>query len=94
MFNCSLINSWFQFKSKIKHANSLKVKRTTSNETKAYGTSIKKKKQFRVVYMYKVTIEKKDEINEYKKKYTKKKGKDKKKSVPVPPLPLIMEYLC
>jgi hypothetical protein len=28
----------------------------------------------------KVTIEKKDEINEYK-----KKGKDKKKSVPVPP---------
>ena len=61
----------------------LKVKRTTNNETKAYRTSIKKKKQFRVAYMYKVTIEKKDEINEYKKK---RKGKDKKKSVPVSPL--------
>ena len=44
MFNCSLRNSWFQFKSKIKHANNLKVKRTTNNETKAYRTSIKKKK--------------------------------------------------
>ena len=34
----------------------------------------------------KVTIEKKDEINEYtKKRNTKKKGKDKKKSVPVSP---------
>jgi hypothetical protein len=45
--------------------------------------------------MYKVTIEKKDEINEYKKKRnTKKKGKDKKESVPVSPPPLIMEYLC
>ena len=45
--------------------------------------------------MYKVTIEKKDEINEYKKKRNtkKKKGKDKKKSVPVSP-PLFMEYLC
>jgi hypothetical protein len=31
------------------------------------------------------TIEKKDEINEYKKKKYKKKGKDKKKSVPVSP---------
>ena len=40
----------FQFKSKIKHANNLKVKRTTNNETKAYRTSIKKKKQFRVAY--------------------------------------------
>ena len=38
--------------------------------------------------MYKVTIEKKNEINEYKKKeIQKKKGKDKKKSVPVPPPP-------
>ena len=46
MFNCSLRNSWFQFKSKIKHANNLKVKRTTNNETKAYRTSIKKKKLF------------------------------------------------
>jgi hypothetical protein len=36
--------------------------------------------------MYKVTIEKKDEINEYKKKEIQKKGKDKKKSVPVSPL--------
>ena len=43
VFNCSLRNSWFQFKSKIKHADNLKVKRTTSNETKAYRTSIKKK---------------------------------------------------
>jgi hypothetical protein len=33
----------------------------------------------------KVTIEKKDEINEYKKKKYKKKVKDKKKSVPVSP---------
>jgi hypothetical protein len=33
----------------------------------------------------KVTIEKKDEINEYKKKEIQKKGKDKKKSVPVSP---------
>jgi hypothetical protein len=32
-----------------------------------------------------VTIEKKDEINEYKKKEIQKKGKDKKKSVPVSP---------
>ena len=38
--------------------------------------------------MYKVTIEKKNEINEYKKKeIQKKKGKDKKKSVPVSPPP-------
>jgi hypothetical protein len=41
----------------------------------------------------KVTIEKKDEINEYKKKEIQKKGKDKKKSVFQCP-PLIMEYLC
>jgi hypothetical protein len=33
----------------------------------------------------KVTIDKKDEINEYKKKKYKQKGKDKKKSVPVSP---------
>ena len=33
----------------------------------------------------KVTIEKKGEINEYKKKNCKKKARDKKKSVPVSP---------
>jgi hypothetical protein len=37
----------------------------------------------------KVTIEKKDEINEYKKKEVQKKGKDKKKSVPVSPSPAL-----
>ena len=47
MFNCSIINSWFQLKSKIKHVKSLKVKWTPSNETKAYRRSIKKKKTMR-----------------------------------------------
>ena len=42
----------------------------------------------------KVTIEKKDEINEYtKKKKYKKKGKAKRRAYQCPP-PFIMEYLC
>jgi hypothetical protein len=42
--------------------------------------------------MYKVTIEKKDEINEYKKKRnTKKKEKTKRRAYQCPP-PFIMEY--
>ena len=63
--NCWFLTShWFQrygwlifdfsvFRA-MEHANNLKVKRTTSNETKAYRTSIKKKKQFRVAYMYSI----------------------------------------
>jgi hypothetical protein len=38
--------------------------------------------------MYKVTIEKKDEINKYKKKIQKKKEKTKRRAYQCPPSPL------
>jgi quinol-cytochrome oxidoreductase complex cytochrome b subunit len=45
-------------------------------------------------YFHFFSIEKKDEINEYKKKKYKKKGKDKKKSVPVSPALSFRDISC
>ena len=43
MFNCSLRNSWFQFKSNIKHADNLKVKRTKATKRKHIERVLRRK---------------------------------------------------
>ena len=43
MFNCSLRNSWFQFKSNIKHADNLKVKRTKTTKRKHIERVLRRK---------------------------------------------------
>jgi hypothetical protein len=43
VFNCSLRNSWFQFKSKIKHADNLKVKEQQATKRKHIELALRRK---------------------------------------------------